>query len=96
MRTKFLALLAGIAMTSGVGMTQAADMAPVKTDTVVATAEPLQTRGPTVLTNKQMDKVAAGHLIGPGLNFRHWGPYLKEFRVVFSSVWLPQVSWHTD
>jgi hypothetical protein len=43
-----------------------------------------------------MKDVTAGHFIGPGLPFNHWGGYMKSIDLFFGSVRVPQVGWHSD
>jgi hypothetical protein len=91
MRTKLLALLAGIAMTSATGMAQAADTASA------ARTETLPARKPIVLANAQMDKVTAGHWFtsqGVGLGV-HVGWYRTETCFI-ACLKIPQYGEHLD
>jgi len=96
MTTKLLALLAGVAMLSGVGIAQADTMVPTtdgqaKTATVEhSQARAPQARAPMVLTDDQMHKVTAGH-IGNAYNTNwHWG----WFNWYAQGYWQENYGWH--
>jgi hypothetical protein len=108
MKTKLVSFLVGMSILSAAGLAQAADVARtnvqskantapvVEVQTTASIAERSQSSGRIVLTADQMKDVTAGHFIGPGLPFNHWGGYMKSIDLFFGSVRVPQVGWHSD
>ena len=102
MMTKFLAISVGIAMLSGAGTAQAADVvqtntqskaapAPVLVDVQTSKVVDLKNHGPLALTDDQMDGVTAGHIGNGGSLTWHWGFFNYGSA---PDVWVSVYGWH--